>query len=277
MDGKPTMSQVKELIQKGIQKSLEEQQVPLHLHLKVVDALSKSMSRHQADLNMHKVEQLAHVKQMKTIEDQHTQERQALSNQIQSYRDEVSRLHTLPHIKGQNGYTPVKGVDYTDGKQGKPGVSPSLEDIVEAVKPHIPKPIPGKSGQSPKIDKQEFFKELVTYLKTEKPLDLSHIKGAQEFVMQTGQKNIKVKFEELMHGGGSGGGNTGTAVYNEVVSGSGTSWALTNIPTTGTLRLYANGQRLIPGSGNDYTLSGGNITTALSWSAGTLLADYSHS
>lgn len=62
------------------------------------------------------------------------------------------------------------------------------------------------------------------------------------------------------------------AIYNEVVSGSGTSWTLAHTPTTGTLQLYANGQRLMETT--DYTLSGTTITTLTSWATGTLLADY---
>jgi len=65
---------------------------------------------------------------------------------------------------------------------------------------------------------------------------------------------------------------TGTAIYNEVVSGSGTSWTLAHTPTTDTLMLYANGQRLTPTV--DYSLSGADITTVTSWATGTLLADY---
>lgn len=66
---------------------------------------------------------------------------------------------------------------------------------------------------------------------------------------------------------------SGTGTFNEVVSGSGTSWTLGATPTTGTVRLYANGQRLTPTV--DYSISGANITTINSWSAGTILADYS--
>jgi len=67
---------------------------------------------------------------------------------------------------------------------------------------------------------------------------------------------------------------TGTAVDNEVVSGSGTSWTLAHTPLTDTLKLYANGQRLTPTV--DYTLVGTTITTVTSWATGTLLADYSY-
>lgn len=69
---------------------------------------------------------------------------------------------------------------------------------------------------------------------------------------------------------------TNSFVYNEIVSGSGTSWTLANVPVTGTQAIYANGQRLIPGAGQDYTIVGANIVTALPWASGSVLADYQH-
>ena len=69
-----------------------------------------------------------------------------------------------------------------------------------------------------------------------------------------------------------GGGNT--AVYNEEVSGSGTSWTLAHTPASGTLRVYAIGQRLTIVT--DYSLSGTTLTTVLSWSAGNILVDYEY-
>lgn len=66
----------------------------------------------------------------------------------------------------------------------------------------------------------------------------------------------------------------GSVVRNEVVSGSGTFWTLANTPIANSLQLYANGQRLTPTV--DYSISGATITTVLSWSAGTVLADYSY-
>lgn len=71
-------------------------------------------------------------------------------------------------------------------------------------------------------------------------------------------------------------GGSGTPVYNEAVSGSATTWTLAHTPVAGTLRLYANGQRLTEGALNDFTLSGTTITTNLSWSTGALLADYEY-
>lgn len=75
-------------------------------------------------------------------------------------------------------------------------------------------------------------------------------------------------------------GDSNIPVYNEVVSGSGTSFSLSGEIVGDTLRLYGRGQRLIPyqswrGGYYDYTWDeSGNITTNDSWSAGDLLADY---
>jgi hypothetical protein len=66
----------------------------------------------------------------------------------------------------------------------------------------------------------------------------------------------------------------GTFVENEVVSGSGTSWTLANTPVSGSVKIWAGGIRLTPGAGNDYTISGTAITTAQSYSTGSLISDY---
>lgn len=60
----------------------------------------------------------------------------------------------------------------------------------------------------------------------------------------------------------SGGGFT---YWNEVVSGSGTSWTLAHSPSVaGNVLLFGDGIAMRPGAGNDYTISGANITTAIS-------------
>lgn len=59
------------------------------------------------------------------------------------------------------------------------------------------------------------------------------------------------------------------------VNGSNTSFSLANTPTSGTVRLFLNGQRLNAGAGNDYTISGGTITMGVPPVSGdVLLADY---
>ena len=68
----------------------------------------------------------------------------------------------------------------------------------------------------------------------------------------------------------------GNFSINEIVSGSGTTFTLANTPTAGTQQIYANGQRLTPGAGNDYTISGAVITLATTTTAGSILADYQY-
>lgn len=74
----------------------------------------------------------------------------------------------------------------------------------------------------------------------------------------------------------------GIPVYNEIVSGSGTTFTLAHTPVAGSVRLYAGGNsnpqtgRLLPGSGNDFTISGATITMLNgSFALGSLVADYS--
>ena len=71
-----------------------------------------------------------------------------------------------------------------------------------------------------------------------------------------------------------GGGGAVSFVDNEIVSGSATTFTLANTPTVGSVHVYGSGQRLTPGAGNDYTISGSTITTVNSYSAGSILADY---
>lgn len=77
----------------------------------------------------------------------------------------------------------------------------------------------------------------------------------------------------------SGGGSTINFVDSEIVSGSGISWVLANIPIIGSVHLFGGGSRLTPGTTltnplTDYVITGENITTQNSYAAGQILADY---
>jgi hypothetical protein len=72
-----------------------------------------------------------------------------------------------------------------------------------------------------------------------------------------------------------GGSPVGTPVNNEIVAFTGTSGTLANTPVTGTQHLFRNGVRQTPGAGNDYTISGANITLAVTaGGSDAFLADY---
>lgn len=73
----------------------------------------------------------------------------------------------------------------------------------------------------------------------------------------------------------TGGGSTAIPIFGEVVGGSGTTFTLAHVPS-GTINLSANGQVLLIGAGNDYTISGAVITTSSSWALGSVIASYQY-
>lgn len=250
----------------ALAEALDKANVPMRQHLMVVKALQRRMEEHKKDMLKHGDMLDSYAA---TLEENNRQN-EMHSKQIEDWNTTSQHLLKIDHLQGdpgESGYTPIKGVDYQDGKDADEEAI--LNRVLEMLPNFIPDPVPGKDAE---FDEDALTARIISKIKKEKPFDMSHIKGAQSFV----KDGVKYKFEELMHGGGGSSNSTGTQVYNEIVFGSGTSWALAFTPLSGTLRLFANGQRLTPGTGNDYTLSGTTITTVNSYSAGSLLADYSH-
>ncbi len=204
-----------------------------------------------------------------------------------------------------------KGVDKvikTLQKNTEQTIEEKLQKAVESVMkliPKIPDPIifdPTSlqnqidvlmAYESPKIEAGE-IRDLLEVLKGEERLDASAIKNLPEATktvvegmnkalalymlidmdlagIQIGQS---IKWDGVRWIPYTPAGGGGTAVYNEVVAGSNNTWTLAFTPNSGTLRVYANGQRLLPTT--DYTLVGATITTVLAWASGTLTADYEH-
>lgn len=128
---------------------------------------------------------------------------------------------------------------------------------------------PGRDGRDAEVDMDAIYDTILARLKKEKSLVVSDLSDGQAFVFN----NTKYKTHEMMHGAG-GAGASSTSVYSEVVSGSGTSWTLAHAPSSGTLQLYGNGQRLTLTV--DFSITGAAITTVNSFSAGTIIADYQY-
>jgi len=182
-------------------------------------------------------------------------------------------------IQGKQGLKGEDGLDGIDGKPGKDGSSDTPEEIAS---------------------KLNTLKEV---------LDVSIIKGVpsiQSLVkeLKTGKNRLEAKdilnmpakgpLDQRWHGAGissvvhdstlSGSGTassplsvvSGSANFadNEIVSGATNTFTLAHTPISGSQHVYGNGQRLTPGAGNDYTISGAVITTTNPFSAGQILADY---
>ena len=278
-----------------------------------------------------------------------TQFRFAISRLTAIVQSAIKDLNTridqrLTQIK--DGYTPVKGKDYVDGKDAQPV---DEQKLVQTIMGKIRQP---KDGETPIVDHQKIAEMAVTMIEKPKNPDenaianrvieqvisralpeiekripalslavrdalellppderptMDILKGVKEHiagliaehaylggasaairVMKAGA--ITVQAAQALNFKGAGAptvtvgangvtdlefsGTSGTQVYDEVVSGSGTTFTLANTPTVGTVRVYARGQRLLPTQ--DYTISGAVITTNDSWSAGDISADYQY-
>lgn len=97
---------------------------------------------------------------------------------------------------GKDGKTPIKGVDYFDGK------SPTKDELIALIKPLIPQPIkgePGKDGADASFDPNALFDTFIERIKKEKVLDMSNIKNSDSFLFN----GTRYKTHELMHGAGA--------------------------------------------------------------------------
>lgn len=174
-----------------------------------------------------------------------------LSSQVKSLGNKP--YSSVSPIAIRYDFTPKKGVEYLSPSE----IQSIKEEIMAGVKADLP-------------DEDALLKKLIDSLKGK--LSVNDLADIETFVMRARDGlATKYRVEELMHGGG-GTSSSSTSTYNEVVAGSGITWTLANTPASGTLRLFANGQRLT--ATVDYTLVGPTVTTNNSWGAGTVLADY---
>lgn len=234
---------------------------------------------------------------------QESQDPSLAMNRLLTQRAMAEAIGKMAMMKGD---APIKGVDYftpAEIEQIAQYVRSMVKDGEKGDKGDSIKGEPGIKGDTPILgvhywtdqDKKQMAKEAAKLVKLPKSPTIDEIVASLPIAAKEPVTwdliadapkltDLQGLIGFLKRGGFRGGGSStssssGTNVYNEVVSGSGTAWTLAVIPTPGTVRLFANGQRLIPQAGanaNDYSISGANITTVDSFTAGTLLADYSH-
>lgn len=198
----------------------------------------------------------------------------------------IKQIQNIPKLQGKDG------TDGKNGTNGKDAVSIDENALVKKVISKIP-----ENKASLKIIQEKFETDPMSVIEKimalpdgKFKLKTSHIDGLEQ-TMRAFQSQLGRGY---LHGGGdtvAAGTNitittntngakvinatgSGTAVYNEIVSGSGTTFTLANTPTAGTERIYGQGQRLYPTT--DYTISGAVITTINSWLTSQILADYNH-
>lgn len=276
----------RDVIQSATEQLMREHNVPAYQLLAALQSLEKVTSEYKAavaDMRGLSDEHATRssgwdgsLVEFKAMLADHKKQMASCETLIAKWTTEVNRLTSIERIKGE---------------KGDAGKAPTVDQVVQALRPHLPKAatvntqeivaavLPFLKHQdegtdtdsiAESLDEESLFARFIERIQKERPIDVSHLKNAESFIFN--KKPYKI--EELMRGAGGTGSSSGTAVYGEVVAGSGTAWTLASTPTAGTLRLFANGQRLTLTV--DYSLSGAAITTLTSWATGTVLADYSH-
>lgn len=209
-----------DMMQKALQKVLEEAKVPAHQHLKLLDAFSKKLAEHEQDRAQHK--QLLQK-----------YEQAAVSHQQRNKKaDELLSKHTEEGNKRYKGFD--EGIERAKaiqkGDKGDPGKDADEIKIIETILKRIPIPKNGDNGNPGKdaiLDEKKIVSLMIETLRKEPTIDMSHIKGAQSFI----KDRVKYRVEELMHGGGGSKGGGAPQIPTGTVNGINLTFIAATTPT----------------------------------------------
>ena len=201
-------------------------------------------------------------------------------------------IEHLKNLKGEKGDMPIKDELLNliiplipPAKEGEPGKNYILTEAdKKSIAQKIKIPVVEKIIEKKEVLQPIITKEIINEIKeiTETPeqiaqklntlndvLDIKVIKGLERIL----DTKAGVTFGKKVKVGGSG--SYGVPVFGEELTGSGTAFTLANTPNSGTVQLYKGGSRLLIGASEDFTISGRNITLAISKNVNEkLLADY---
>lgn len=256
-----------QIVERGIKSLLEEAKVPMRVHLKVVEALQKAFKDHTKDRTDFRG-------QLDAATNANWQMMEAMKQSVRT----AEHLRSVPHLKGEPGNPGRDGNDGV-GTRGKDGISPSIEDIVAAVLPRIPKAKDGKNADP--VNMETIINEVIKSIQKGDKLHISHVKGATGFI----KDGIKYRYEELMHGSGtsSGGANVATQLLPATQVSTNITLDLTGLTHTfsGILFVTRNGQVLMPNGsaglpGSSWTISGNTITVYNASDSDVYLVQYTY-
>ena len=210
------------IVQEGVKKILEEAQVPQHVHMKVLKALSAEFKKGSAERAKHEEQIGIHQKQI----EEHTKAQREHVRQIDEWDGKVNDWMT----KDWTGPEGPVGVGIP-GPQGEKGDMPTVDinEIARVAALLVPQPKDGEKGESGKdAEVEKVYTYIIERITKEKPLDISHVRNAQGFI----KDGIKYRFEELMKGGGST-SSSGISIITitGTIDDSNTSFTATSQPT----------------------------------------------
>lgn len=247
-----------QILERGVKSLLDEAKVPMREHFKILKVLKERVDAHDASNAAHEKVLEGHKAFIKTAEDTANRHESHMENHERQIADWDSKVASVI----SRDWTGEQGEMGPPGNDGMDGETPDLDLIVQAVLNKIPTPKDGENGKDAEIEEDRIITLLIKKIQKDKPLDLTHIKGAQKFV----KDGISYKFEELMHGGGGTNGTGGGGqifVQTPVGAIDGVNRAYTTTHPIGiVVGLDYNGEAIHP---SEYTVSGSGftMTTAL--------------
>lgn len=126
-----------------------------------------------AILNLHEIGKV--VDDLKALKERITTEHViAQTKRDVEHRDALARIETKIYDAHAHIKTIVKG-QKGDSVKGDKGETPKIADIVEALKPHIPAPIPGAPGKNAVIDEKKLVKRILALIPPSKEVTLPAI------------------------------------------------------------------------------------------------------
>lgn len=241
--------QKRAIIEKGIKEILKESSIPQRMHLQVVQALKTQISDYQKELKDAADSRGEHESLLSAHASSFDEFSARVNTLIESLEQEVERLTTIDHLKGDDG------------------TSVDINDVLPHLIPHLPEaekvdhkkivmdvldmmPVPEKE-EVQELDTEALFKDFVSRIQKERLIDVSHIKNAESFIFN----GKKYKIEELMRGAGGSTGTGGTPYTpTGTVNAVNTVFGVTAEPSS----VVSDGITYYEGNG--YSYSANNIT-----------------
>ncbi len=241
MDQSNSKTLIKDILKDTLSKVLEDSKVPYSVHLAVIKKLEATLKAHRDDLAS---QQSDYLKQFNNFE--------------KLIKECARELERRKIEKGDDGYTPIKGVDYFDGKDAYVDIDAIVSVILSKIQPQEQTPIPTieeiieAMPPQKNIDEESLAKSIVTLIKKKKLLSSGDINGMQGF----SRDGINYRFEELMHGGGGSGGGSITYSYDLSSQCNGVNKVFTVPSNTNFVLLTGTDAPIVYKLGTDYTGSG---------------------
>lgn len=213
----------REIVQKGVEKILDEHKVPYRIHAEVIKKLADAIRLHKQDLEAAKIERAKHEEGMRV----HNETMLKHEQQIAVWDTAMNHVLSITPLKGDPGKQGAPG----KGIQGPPGESPDAATVARALMtfPEMQALLntPAVDAPTP-FNEDLLFEKFLQRLKKDKSMTISDLKDGQGFLYN----GRKYKFEELMHGAGtSSAGGASVLVPTGTVNGVNRSFVFTSAPS----------------------------------------------